>query len=39
VQAAEISVLTPPENKRRAVWMYRDIDNVAMENDFWSVIR
>lgn len=35
-QAPEIAVLTPPENARRAVWMYTDIDEQAMERDYWE---
>jgi purine nucleosidase len=35
-QAPEISVMTPPENIQRAVWLYTDIDEEAMENDFWG---
>lgn len=35
-QAPEISVITPPENTQRSVWMYTDIDEVAMEQDFWQ---
>ena len=35
-QASEISVTTPPENTRRPVWMYNDIDAEAMAADFWE---
>ena len=35
-QAEEIAVTTPPENTRRAVWMYRDIDDAAMLADYWG---
>jgi len=35
-RAAEISVVTPPENTRRSVWMYDDIDAAGMEKDFWA---
>lgn len=35
-QATEISVLTPPENTQRSVWMYEDIDAEAMEEDYWG---
>ncbi len=35
-QAPEIAVMTPPENTQRAVWMYTDIDEVAMEMDYWE---
>lgn len=35
-QASEVSVQTPPENTRRSVWMYDDIDAEAMEADFWE---
>ena len=35
-QASEVAVLTPPENTRRGVWVYDDIDPVAMERDFWG---
>ena len=34
-QATEIQVTTPPENTRRSVWMYTDIDPQAMAEDFW----
>lgn len=37
-QAEEILVQTPPENTRRSIWMYQDIDEVAMEVDFWNRI-
>ena len=35
-QATEIEVLTPPENHQRKVWVYTDIDEVAMQRDFWA---
>jgi inosine-uridine nucleoside N-ribohydrolase len=35
-QASQISVMTPPENTRRAVWMYTDIDATGMEADYWE---
>ena len=35
-QAPETAVLTPPENTRRAVWMYQDIDAAGMERDYWA---
>ncbi|MBB4078794.1 inosine-uridine nucleoside N-ribohydrolase [Lewinella aquimaris] len=35
-QATEIEVMTPPENTQRKVWMYTDIDEAAMEKDFWN---
>lgn len=35
-QASEVSVLTPPENTQRSVWMYDDIDAEGMEADFWE---
>ena len=35
-QASETPVRTPPENTRRTVWMYDDIDAAAMEADFWE---
>ena len=35
-QAPEISVMTPPENTRRGVWMYTDVDEEAMERDYWG---
>ena len=35
-QAPEVVVATPPENTRRGVWMYRDIDGEAMLADFWA---
>ncbi len=34
-QASEMAVSTPPENTRRMVWMYDDIDAEAMERDYW----
>jgi inosine-uridine nucleoside N-ribohydrolase len=38
-QASEVSVLTPPENTQRPVWMYEDIDAEAMEADFWARVK
>lgn len=38
-QAPEIVVMTPPENKQRAVWMYSDIDAESMERDYWQRMR
>lgn len=38
-QASEISVLTPPENTQRSVWMYEDIDAEGMEEDFWKRVK
>ncbi len=35
-QATEVEVMTPPENTPRKVWMFIDIDPVAMERDFWD---
>ncbi|PPK87148.1 inosine-uridine nucleoside N-ribohydrolase [Neolewinella xylanilytica] len=35
-QATEIRVTTPPENTRRQVWLYTDIDEAAMAEDFWN---
>ena len=35
-QATEIEVDTPPENTPRKVWMYTDIDEEAMQRDFWD---
>jgi len=35
-QASEVSVLTPPENTQRSVWMYEDIKAEEMEADFWD---
>ncbi|MEO0734436.1 MAG: nucleoside hydrolase [Bacteroidota bacterium] len=35
-QASEIAVLTPPENTRRSIWLYDDIDPEAMETDYWA---
>ena len=35
-QAEEVPVLTPPENTRRRVWMYTDIEGEAMLDDFWE---
>lgn len=35
-QATKIEVMTPPENTPRKVWVYTDIDEAAMENDFWD---
>ncbi|NJB87177.1 inosine-uridine nucleoside N-ribohydrolase [Lewinella marina] len=35
-QATEIQVTTPPENTRRQVWLYTDIDEEAMARDFWQ---
>lgn len=34
--AAEEQVATPPENKRRKVWMYHTIDVDRMRADFWQ---
>ena len=34
--AAEEQVTTPPENKRRKVWMYHKIDVDRMRADFWK---
>lgn len=34
--AEEKTVLTPPENVQRKVWMYSDIDFDAMINDYWG---
>ncbi len=34
-QATEIEVTTPPENVRRTIWLYTDIDEAAMAQDFW----
>lgn len=38
-QAPEIRVLTPPENTQRSVWMYTDIDEMAMEQDYWARLK
>jgi len=35
-QASEVSVMTPPENTQRLVWMYTDIDEQAMEEAYWQ---
>ena len=35
-QAPETAVLTPPENTRRAVWMFTDVDEQQMEADYWK---
>ena len=35
-QATEVEVTTPPENTRRTVWMYTDIDASAMAENFWN---
>ena len=35
-QASEVLVLTPPENVRRGVWMYDDIEVAAMLQDYWA---
>lgn len=35
-QAPEVAVLTPPENTRRTIWMYSDIDQEGMERDYWE---
>ncbi|CAH1000974.1 hypothetical protein LEM8419_01978 [Neolewinella maritima] len=35
-QATEIEVTTPPENVQRRVWMYTDIDEDAMQRDYWN---
>lgn len=35
-QAPEIAVMTPPENTQRTVWMYTDIDEETMEEDYWK---
>lgn len=37
--ATEIEVLTPPENTRRKVWIYTDIDEKAMTEDYWNRLR
>lgn len=38
-QASEIAVVTPPENARRMVWIYDDIDAAAMERDYWARVK
>lgn len=38
-QGSEISVMTPPENTPRAIWLYDDIDPVTMENDYWARVK
>ena len=35
-QASEVVVLTPPENVRRGVWMYDDIEVAPMLEDYWA---
>ena len=35
-QATQIEVMTPPENTQRKVWVYTDIDEEAMQDDFWD---
>lgn len=35
-QATQIEVMTPPENTQRKVWVYTDIDEEAMQRDFWD---
>ena len=35
--AKEISVITPPENKQREVYIYNYINATAMMEDFWKV--
>ncbi|THH34609.1 nucleoside hydrolase [Neolewinella litorea] len=35
-QATQIQVTTPPENTRRQVWIYTDIDEEAMARDYWQ---
>ena len=35
-QGSEMVVPTPPENVRRGVWVYDDIDAEAMLDDFWA---
>ena len=35
-QATEMEVDTPPENTPRKVWVYTDIDEEAMQRDFWD---
>lgn len=35
-QAEESPVLTPQENNLHLVWMYQDIDEQAMYDDFWA---
>lgn len=32
----EVAVLTPPENTRRGVWMYTDLNYERMYADFWA---
>lgn len=36
--AEETTVLTPPENLQRKVWMYSDIDAGAMQADYWKAM-
>lgn len=35
--ASQELVTTPPENKQRQVWMYNDIDEAKMRDDYWNV--
>ena len=35
----EITVDTPPENTQRKVFVYRDIDEKEIQNDFWQTIQ
>ena len=34
--ASEIKVTTPPENVQREVWIYTDIDEATMGDDYWD---
>lgn len=36
--AKQQKVATPPENKKRQVWMYQDIDEEAMRKDYWGTV-
>lgn len=36
--AHEIEVDTPPENKRRKVWVYDAIQTEAMQKNYWKAV-
>ncbi|MEN0110126.1 MAG: nucleoside hydrolase [Planctomycetota bacterium] len=36
--ATEQRRLPPPENAQREIWVYTDIDEAAMRDDYWSVV-
>lgn len=37
--AKEALFKTPPENRRRDVWVYTDVDGEAMKHDWWAMAR